>query len=440
MDASSALLALGREMLTQLGMSVALIAEETPDGPRLMRVLGSVPKATNPETLFGQRNPLRTILQSGEPIIIPNLEENDEWREAALLSGLRAKGVICLPVKIESRVVAGVLAVSSEAMPALTDEDRQVYYQIARQTGVVLQNISLLGETRRRLQEVDLLLDFSRQLSGLNPDNIVRALLDSARRVISAAHAGSVLLWDAPSLRLVPRAVSGYADNEGMKQISFAAGEALPGAVFASGKTRRVDELNLTRDYPLNAEGLMLYRRVTGGRLPVSSLLVPILAGEQNLGVLVLDNFNTPAAFKPDDEILLTSLSQQVALSLENVRLMQATEERAGQLQALTDVAATITSSLQSRELIASLLDQLVPVLHYDTATLWLREKEQLTVHAARGFPNPEQLLGLNVKLADSALFKEMIRAGQPIAVGDVREDPRFPPWKRRTFPGWASR
>jgi GAF domain-containing protein len=427
LDATSALVALGREMLTQLGMSVALIAEETSEGPRLLQVLGSVPRATNPEALFGQRNPLRSILQTGESIIIPSLDENDEWRDAALLSGLRAKGVICLPIKIENRIVAGVLAVSPEPLHGLTDEDRQVYYQIARQTAVVLENISLLGETRRRLQEVDLLLDFSRQLSGLNPENIVRALLDSARRVISAAHAGSVLLWDAQSLRLVPRSVSGYPDNDGMKEISFAAGEALPGAVFASGKPRRVDEFNLTRDYPLNTDGLLLYRRVTGGRLPVSSLLIPILAGEQNLGVLVLDNFNTIAAFRSADETLLMSLSQQVALSLENVRLMQATEERAGQLQALTDVATIITSSLQSRELIASLLDQLAPVLPYDTATLWMREKEQLTVNASRGFPDPEQLLGLNVKEADSALFKQMIRAGQPISVGDVREDPRFP-------------
>ena len=426
-DAPSALLALGREMLTQLGMSTALIAEESSDGPRLLQVLGSVPKAVNPEALFGQRNPLRTILQTGESIIIPTLEENDEWRDAALLSGLRAKSLVCLPIKVGNRIEAGILAVSPEPLAGLTDEDRQVYYQIARQTGVVLQNISLLGETRRRLQEVDLLLDFSRQLSGLNPDHIVRALLDSARRVISAAHAGSVLLWDAQSLRLAPRAVSGYADNEGMKQISFAAGEALPGVVFATGKTRRVDELNLTRDYPMNTDGLMLYRRVTGGRLPVSSLVVPIQAGEQSLGVLVLDNFNTPAAFKPEDETLLVSLSQQVALSLENVRLVQATEERAGQLQALTNVAATITSSLQRRELIASLLDQLSPVLRYDTATLWMRERDQLTVQAARGFPDSERLLGLNVKLADSALFKQMIQAGQPVAVGDVREDPRFP-------------
>lgn len=427
LDAPSALLALGREMITRLGMSVALIAEDSPEGPRLLHVLGSVPKSVNPEALFGQRNPLRAVLQSGEPIVIPNLDEDDQWRESALLSGLRARSVVCLPIRIEPRVVAGVLAVSPEPLAGLTEEDRQVYDQIARQAGVVLQNISLLGETRRRLQEVNLLLDFSRQLSGMDPQRIVRALLESAQRVIPAAHAGSVLLWDSQTLRLIPRAVAGYADNDNMMQIHFAAGEALPGAVFASGKPRRVDELNLTRDYPLNAEALLLYRQATGGRLPVSSLLIPILAGERALGVLALDNFNTIAAFKPEDETLLLSLSQQAALSLENIRLVQAAQERAGQLQALTDVAAVITSSLQRRELIASLLDQLAPVLSYDTATLWMREKDQLTVQAARGFPQPEALLGLNVKVTDSALFQEIIHAGRPLTVGDVRADPRFP-------------
>ena len=86
----------------------------------------------------------------------------------------------------------------------ITDEDRQVYYQIARQTSVILQNISLLNETRRRLKEVDLLLDFSRQISGLPPGEIVKALLDSALRVIQpAAHAGVVLLWDETTTNVI---------------------------------------------------------------------------------------------------------------------------------------------------------------------------------------------------------------------------------------------
>jgi len=427
MDPASALLALGRETLTQLNMSIALIAEETQDGPRLLHVLGSTPKNINVDALFGQRNPLRVALQNGETLIVPNLDENDEWRDSGLLTALRAKGIICLPLTIEKQTVAGLLAISAEPLAGLTEEDMQVYYQIARQTSVVLQNMSLLNETRQRLQEVNLLLDFSRQLSNLEPDEIVRSLLESALRVLPAAHAGSVLLWDVQTIRLTPRAVAGYADNASMQKLSFASGEALPGIVYTDGRPRRVDEVNFTRDYPLGAESLLQYRQGTGGRLPISSLLIPIQAGEQGLGVLVLDNFNTPAAFKPGDETLLISLAQQVALSLENVRLVQATQERAGQLQALTDVASTISSSLQSRELIGSLLNQLEPVLPFDTATLWLRDKEQLTVNAARGFPDSEPRIGISVNVVDSTLFKQVIRTSQPILVGDVREDPRFP-------------
>jgi GAF domain-containing protein/nitrogen-specific signal transduction histidine kinase len=428
LDASSALQALGRETLTQLGMSVAMVAEANHEGPRLIHVLGNVPRATSPEALFGQRNPLRACLQSGEAILISNLDEDLEWRETPLLSALRVKSLICLPIKIDKKTVAAMLAVSPEPMPSFTDEDLQVYYQIARQTSVILQNISLLNETRRRLQEVNLLLDFSRQLRGLDSERIVRALLESARRALYAAHAGVVLVWDEPSGQLLPRAVSGYADNETMKRIAYRPGESLPGQVFESKRPLRVDEVQFTRDYVFSTEGLLLYRQATGGRLPVSSLLIPIQLGEQSVGVLVLDNFNTPAAFTLEDETLLLSLSQQVGLSLQNVRLMQTTQERAAQLEALTNAATTFTASLESDQLVASLLDQLEPVIRYDTATLWLREKDRLIVSAARGFPDMERRLGLTIAVEDSALFKEMIRTGQGILVGDVRHDPRFPP------------
>ncbi|HEX2698295.1 MAG TPA: GAF domain-containing protein, partial [Anaerolineales bacterium] len=427
LDSSSALLALGRETLTQLDMSIALIAEDAPEGPRLLHVLGGVPRSSNPEALFGQRNPLRAVLQSGETIIIPNLDEDDEWRDTPLLSQMRARGVVCLPVMVENKPVAAMLALSPEPMTSFTEEDRQVYYQISRQTSVVLQNISLLNETRRRLQEVNLLLEFSRRLSGLDPDQMIKALLDSGRRALQAAHAGVVFLWNEQSQALEPRATSGYADNNSLLRITYRLGEALPGIAFSNKKPRRVDEVNFARDYVLTPENLGLYRQGTGGRLPVSSLAIPVIAGDQAIGLIVFDNFNTPGAFKPEDEALILSLAQQVALSLENVRLMHATRERAGQLQALNEVASAMTSSLRSDELTASLLDQLQPVIEFDTATLWLRDKDRLTVSAARGFPDTEKRLGLTVAVADSALFKEMVKSGQSISVADVREDARFP-------------
>lgn len=427
LDSSSALQALGRETLTQLGMSVAIIAEAANDGPKLMHVLGSITRSANPEALFGQRNPLRACLQTGEAILIANLDEDLEWRDTPLLSALRAKSVVCLPIKIDKKTVAAMLALSPESLPSFTAEDLQVYHQIARQTSVILQNISLLNETRRRLQEVNLLLDFSRQLRGLDADHIVRSLLESARRALGSAHAGVVLIWDEHASQLVPEAVSGYADNDAMKRIVYHMGESLPGQVFETKRSMRADEIQFTRDYTFSADGLLLYRQATGGRLPVSSLLIPIQSGEQSIGVLVLDNFNTTGAFKEEDETLLLSLSQQVGLSLQNVRLVQTTQERAAQLEALTNAATNLTSSLQSNELVGSLLDQLGPVIPFDTATLWLRDKDRLTVAAARGFPDTDRRLGLTIAADGAALFKEMIRTGQGLVVGDVRQDPRFP-------------
>ncbi len=436
-DAASALQTLGEEVLTRFEMSISIVAEDTPDGPRILHVMGNVPEGVNPEAIFGQRNPLRACLQIGEMILAENVDEDETWHDTPLLNALRAKSFICLPVSIDNIPVAAVLTTSFVPMPAFAPADRQVYFQISRQVSIILQNLKLLNETRKRLQEVNLLLDFSRQLSGLGPDSILNALLESALRVITSAHAGTVMVWIDADERLSPRVASNYADNDSMLGISYKLEEGLPGRVFADHKPLRVDEVNFATDYNLPAENLLKYRKATAGRLPVSSLLIPIQTSERALGLLVLDNFNTTSAFKPDDEALLLSLTQQVALSLENVRLVQATQERAKQLQALNDVAATISSSLHRDQLISEVLQRFNTVVPYDTAILWLREGMRMVVAAARGFADNEQRQGLSVTIEDSTLLKEMIQKSKGISVPDVRLDARFPSLIEAQYLSW---
>jgi PAS domain S-box-containing protein len=425
-DSSTALITLGQQVLTSFDMSVAILARDTIEGPRITNILGSLPRGANPEALFGQRNPLRTCLQTGEAILSENLDEDEVWHDTPFLSALHAKSFICMPVVINNKPIAAVLATDTEPIPGLSPEDRKVYFQISKQISIILQNISLLNETRQRLQEVNLLLDFSRRLSGLNPQEILKSLLDSALRVVSPAHAGVVFLWEPHDELLVPSAAANYVDDETIMEIRYHAGEGLPGRVFNERKSLRVDDLNFAADYNLPAENLLKFRKATGGRLPVSSMVLPISTSERQLGILILDNFNASAAFQADDEAILLSLIQQVALSLENVRLVQATQERAGQLQALNAVAATLTSSLQRDELVGSLLERMTAVIPYDTAILWLRQEDKMVVADARGFDDSEERKGLSVEVADSVLLNEMTRTGQAIAADDIRSDPRF--------------
>ena len=115
----------------------------------------------------------------------------------------------------------------------------------------------------------------------------------------------------------------------------------------------------MPKQYHLSSDDLLRYRKATSGRLPISAMLVPLRMGESVLGVMFLENFDTPGAFTEEDEALASSFTRQATMALENARLYQASEQRATQLQALTKVAGTITSSLQRDELISSLLDQM---------------------------------------------------------------------------------
>lgn len=425
-DSNAALLALGQQVLTSFDMSVAIVARESASGPQIAHIIGDLPSGINPETSFGQRNPLRTCLQVGETIVCDDLDADETWRDTPFLLSLGAKAFICMPVVINNKPIAAVLATDTQVMPVLSDEDRQVYNQVSKQVSIILQNISLLNETRQRLKEVNLLLDFSRHLSGLNPREILKSLLASALRVVSPAHAGVVFLWEPHDEILIPLAAANYVDDESILGISYHSGEGLPGRIFSEKRARCVDDVNFVTDYNLSPENLLRYRKATGGRLPVSALIVPILTSERQLGALVLDNFNTQAAFHAEDEAILLSLTQQVALALENVRLMQTTQERAGQLQALNAVAATLTSSLQRDELIASLLDRMATIIPFDTAILWLQQENKMVVTDARGFDDNEERKGLTVEVRDSVLLNEMTRTGMAIVVDDVRSDPRF--------------
>lgn len=447
-ERAEVLLSLAREILARLEMDSVLVAAAGVDGPQLIHCLGSIPPGANPEALLGQRNPLHYSLLSGELLLVANLAEDPGWQKVPLLKVLGAAGFICLPVSSAGRIEASLLALSHTPLSPFTAEDEQLFTLLSRQVSLAMQNLDLLSEARRRLREVNLLLDFTRQVASLEPEAILQTLVDSARQVVPAAHAGLVCLWDAEQNLLRPGAAAGFGDIQKLKEIAFSKDTSLPGLSFAHRESLLVGEVIFHQQYLLSAEDLLRYRDATGGKLPVSSLIIPLASPDRStgeaglppvLGVLVLDNYKLASAFTTEDQALINSLTQQAALTLENIRLYQASAQHAGQLQALTGVAAMITSNLQREDLIASLLIQLQAVIPYDTGTLWLREDEQLAVKAALGFVDAEERVGLSVAVEDSLLFNEMITTGAPVYISDVREDPRFTALVEPAYLSWLA-
>lgn len=166
-------------------------------------------------------------------------------------------------------------------------------------------------------------------------------------------------------------------------------------------------------------------------------LLVPVYgsAGEA-IGLIQLDD---PRDGRTPNHITLESLemfANPAALVIENARLLAQTrerlgetQERANQLEALSEVTHQIAGALHRDEVVAAALEQLKRVVVHDRVTLYLKDQAngQFRVAALRGLEGEANRLGMAAELLDRSLFAELVANRRALVVGDVSQDARFP-------------
>ena len=93
-----------------------------------------------------------------------------------------------------------------------------------------MHNLTLIETTSNRLNEIDLLLQFSQQLGSLDPASILHTLVESALNAVPMAQSAMVALWDTKHGRLIPQAAIGYINPAQLMEIHYRLGEGVPGA------------------------------------------------------------------------------------------------------------------------------------------------------------------------------------------------------------------
>ena len=184
--------------------------------------------------------------------------------------------------------------------------------------------------------------------------------------VLEAAESGLMLLYDPSDERLAVSAAQGY-DLACLKQIRLAPGEATCGKTFQTGQAQLYStskaiaaaRRNLT---PANRE--VVRAAVIGPRQLQSAVCIPLFTGQTKVGVLRLENRHQPNRFVREDIPFLKTVSDLIALSIENARLRNE----------LQDTRALEEANRLKAELISTLAHEmrtpLTSIKGYSTALL----------------------------------------------------------------------
>ncbi|HEU5321737.1 MAG TPA: GAF domain-containing protein, partial [Methylomirabilota bacterium] len=233
----------------------------------------------------------------------------------AVLEAAPHQSQLFVPVVAKDRVVGGFAAVWWDAVRRFSEGELALMEAIANQAGVALDNARLFEENRRRVEELSVLVELSRAVTGqLDRAALLEAIHRQVARVLDVRNLVIMLRDDERGdLEVALRVVDGAPDMR--PPLRYAAGAVgLAAVVLDRGRALRTD------DYAGECE------RHGVQPVAVSSQLrfwlgVPMTAGDRVLGLLALRGGARP--FTETEEGLLLNIGQLAALALSSARLYE---------------------------------------------------------------------------------------------------------------------
>ncbi len=246
-----------------------------------------------------------------------------------------------------------------------------------------IENVRLRESERRAHERAEVLREFSRIVaSSLDHKEVLRR---------SLKHLSRVLLFDSASIYLLPREGRG----EFLAGIGFDDEEATTRAAENLLKESQViQEMARTMQPIVSADVRTLdgWIWVPGAEHVRSFMSIPLVAHDVMIGALMLDNRQINSYHDTDLEMAVP-LARQIAISIENAWLFEATQQQLHWAKTFQKVGALLTSRLSLTEVYENIFDLLAQVVAYDSVSIQTVQEDNqlLAMAAARGFSSREK-------------------------------------------------
>nr|WP_244448460.1 GAF domain-containing protein [Bosea sp. LC85] len=407
-----------------------LVATDGVRNEQLQQLLSEGPIPLDRGSITG-----RVVLER-RTIQVEDVQADAEFKLFIGVANDDRRSMLGVPLMLDDEVV-GIIVMSRYVVQRFSDKQIELIETFADQAVIAIQNVRLFDEVQARTGELtealryqtataDVLQVISR--SAFDLQSVLDVLIESACRLCGAEHA---FLFQRSGEVYRVAASHGFTAEfvEWMKLQRVSPGRGtLVGRVALEGEIVHIPDATVDPEYTWH-EALAIGKMRT-------MLGVPLLRDGQPIGSLSLVRL----VVKPftDRQIeLVKTFADQAVIAIENARLFGEVQARTRELarsveelQALSDVGRAVTSTLDVKEVLSTIVSRAVELSGADAGAIYKYRKSSRTFRLAEACNMGDELVSAlkSIRIdAEGTAMGDAARTLQPVMVADLAHRKSYP-------------
>lgn len=339
------------------------------------------------------------------------------------------RDVLLVPLRGGDGALVGLLSVDDPQDGQVPNRGQiEALELFATQAAFAIENVRLFEESRRRLQEEELLLRASADmLSSLEVGEAMERITGHIAKAVGATSA-YLCGWD-PETR-TSTVLAKYPDFPASETECF----------FDLGVTREVTEDSIAwrvihEQHPMQVSRgepeLSSHERHHLEELGSQAVLyMPLVVQGRSMGYFEIGESRNDRRFTHEESNLAQTLANQAAIGITNARLFLETQRRAVQLETIGQVSRRISAILDLDRLLHEVVNLIKDQFGYYHVHIFFAEPETSEAVFRAGAGEVGQIIaergGVQLKIGEQGIIGWVAGCGEPLLVQDVSQEPRY--------------
>ena len=282
----------------------------------------------------------KEVLTTRKPLVINEraAERAAELGQPAAIQGEAAQSLVFAPIIVGGRATGVISLQNLDHENAFTPAHVKILGTLSASLSVALDNVRLANEMRQRVAELGTVNKVGQAISAqLDPDALIALVGDQVRDTF-AADIVYVALHESGQDRIELPYYYEKGPSDQLESIAY--GEGWTSQILMTREPLLINS---------EKEGETVETPAVG--TPVRSYLgVPILMGDEAIGVIAVENTREEGRFGPLDQRLLATIAASVGAAIQNSRLFGETRRLYGEAREYLEQVDKVTDAAVALE------------------------------------------------------------------------------------------